>query len=305
MEYLQQKMRYFANIIGSPLKANQINKEREVSRYELYFENIYKVLSWEDVTLTLIVFLVLNFLFWLIFCIIVSLFFFFMWVLGRSVSGYILLYLSLLTIFATSLVFKYLPEEYTIYIKQIVNSVGTSQGILAEEELIPFILNKDFSRTDADLDSLLTDRTADSATNSLVSGISMMPSYLDIVESQEGIKEDDLIPKNIHEAVSYTPGELSSDSDSEHREIHFDSAHFNGDTSSEEENLLAKGMQFSSDTIEPTKAGPALANVLSNFAALGGTLMANVLKSNPVPERKDSSSDSEFEVINTDDIDNA
>lgn len=38
-------------------------------------------------------------------------------------------------------------------------------GVLAEEELIPFISNKDFNRKDTDLDSLLTDRTAGSIYN--------------------------------------------------------------------------------------------------------------------------------------------
>lgn len=33
-------------------------------------------------------------------------------------------------------------------------------GVLAEDELIPFIANKDFSAHDMDLDSLLTDKTA-------------------------------------------------------------------------------------------------------------------------------------------------
>lgn len=32
--------------------------------------------------------------------------------------------------------------------------------MLAEEELIPFITNKDFANEDNDLDSLLTDKTA-------------------------------------------------------------------------------------------------------------------------------------------------
>lgn len=57
----------------------------------------------------------------------------------------------------------------------------------------------------------------DSATNSLASGISMMPSYLDVVENQDEIEEEDLIPTRSIQAISYTPGELSSDSDSDQR----------------------------------------------------------------------------------------
>lgn len=45
-----------------------------------------------------------------------------------------------------------------------------------------------------------------------------MPSYLDVAENRDGIEEEDLLPtKFTRGVVSYTPGELSSDSDSEHR----------------------------------------------------------------------------------------
>lgn len=72
-----------------------------------------------------------------------------------------------------------LPEEkaenYKNSIKSIFNITGiyiifflywilfyskNVAGILAEEELIPFISDKDFANRDNDLDSLLTDRTA-------------------------------------------------------------------------------------------------------------------------------------------------
>ncbi|KAJ8932783.1 hypothetical protein NQ314_014487 [Rhamnusium bicolor] len=375
MEYLTKKLRYIANIFKS--RDNENNREREVSRYEVYFEHVYKVLSWEDNTVTLVVFLVLNFIFWLIvqwqlrfygivfftillgflwdsyfetkectvyrgqyseavddvynyvceiifglkalrkesplsFCIMMFLIFLFICFIARNVSGYVVLYFTMLAIFYIPLGFKYLPEEYLTSFKQMMKSVGTSEGVLAEEELIPFIFNKDFSRKDTDLDSLLTDKTAESATNSLASGISAMPSYLDVTESQDGIEEDDLIPKIVTREVLYTPGELSSDSDSDHREIHFDSSHFNGDSSSEEENQLIKGLRFSIDAIDANQRGqtPAagFSGVLSNFATLGSSLVSNVLKSAvsgaPV-ERKNSSSDSEFEIINSEEVDNS
>lgn len=149
----------------------------------------------------------------------------------------------------------------------------------------------------------------DSVTNSMASGISAMPSYLEVAESQNGIEEDDLLPRNINQdGTSYTPGELSSDSDSDHRAIQFDSAHFNGDSSSEEENMHAKGLRFSADLGEEPhkKAGTEVgfSGVLSNFTAFGGVLVSNVLKSavaNAPVERKNSS-DSEFEIIDSEDI---
>lgn len=97
--------------------------------------------------------------------------------LAKNMSGYILLYLSILAIFFLPLGYKMLPEEYKEYLKYTLKSVSNARGIifnffifiikntyisgvLAEEELIPFISNKDFNNKDADLDSLLTDRTA-------------------------------------------------------------------------------------------------------------------------------------------------
>lgn len=43
------------------------------------------------------------------------------------------------------------------YKKTLINLLV---DVLAEEELIPFIANKDFTIQDVDLDSLLTDKTA-------------------------------------------------------------------------------------------------------------------------------------------------
>lgn len=143
----------------------------------------------------------------------------------------------------------------------------------------------------------------------MASGISTMPSYLEVAETQSGIEEDDLLPKNMtRDGISYTPGELSSDSDSDHRAIQFDSAHFNGDSSSEEENVHVKGLKFSNDVDdESRKMGAAetgFSGVLSNFAAIGGTLVSNVLKSavSNVPVERKNSSDSEFEIIDSEEI---
>lgn len=147
----------------------------------------------------------------------------------------------------------------------------------------------------------------DSATNSLASGISTMPSYLD-VETQDDIQEEDLIPNRGAQFTSLNQGELSSDSDSEHREINFDSTHFNGDSSSEEEKLFGKGLAFGElkDTVAPTAkmTESKLGGMLSNLAIMGSSLLTSALTSTvkqPI-EKENSSSDSEFEIINKDDV---
>ncbi|XP_018574261.1 uncharacterized protein LOC108913225 [Anoplophora glabripennis] len=372
MEYLKDKFRSLTNVFISRIRES--NKEREVSRYEIYLDHTFKILSWENNTLTLVIFLILNFIFWVIvqwqlkffgvfffsillgflwdtyfetkectvyrghyleviddiwctvydiilnlkslrkespssFCLGMSMVCLFMSFIAGNISGYVLLYFMILGIFFIPLGFKYLPERYIIDLKEVLKSIGTSKGVLAEEELIPFISNKDFSRKDTDLDSLLTDRTADSVTNSMASGISAMPSYLEVTESQNGIEEDDLLPKNMtQDGISYTPGELSSDSDSDHRAIQFDSAHFNGDSSSEEENVHVKGLRFSADPGEEphkkTATEVGLSVVLSNFAAVGGTLVSKVLNSaaSNAPVVRKNSSDSEFEIIDSEEI---
>lgn len=96
------------------------------------------------------------------------------------------------------------------------------------------------------------------------------------------------------------------------RDINFDSTHFNGDSSSEEEKLLGTGLRFTSDQIDSgldkTGAITVLGGVLSNFATVSSSFVTNTVISaitkppaNPV-ERKNSSSDSEFEIINSDDV---
>lgn len=137
-----------------------------------------------------------------------------------------------------------------------------------------------------------------------------MPSYLDVAENRDDIEEEDLIPNR---AVSHeTPldhGEFSSDSDSDHRDIKFDSTHFNGDSSSEEEKLLGQGLKFVdlTEKITPntSKSESNFSGMLSNLATMSSSLLTVALKSaaksTPV-EKENSSSDSEFEIINSDDV---
>ncbi|XP_074028515.1 uncharacterized protein [Leptinotarsa decemlineata] len=371
MNHLMQKLGYFMNF-ARPVE----EKVMKVSKYEIYFEQMYKILNWEDNTLTLIVFLAFNLVFWiivnweiklfgllfttflvwfiwnsffeakdfsfyeakykeafdevcmyicevstnmrilrrdspLVFCSAMCMICLLLICLSRTVSGYIIAYLLLLAIFFVPLGFKFLPDDYSEAIMKLVKSIVNVNGyveVVAEEELIPFITRKDFGNKDNDLDSLLTDKTLDSVSNSLVSGISAMPSYLDVAEIQRDIEEDDLIPaQDIIGSRLNNSGDLSSDSDSDHKNINFESSQFDEDSSSEDEKLIGKGLQFSADVDNDNKLTTNfdLTGMLSNVASVGSALVANVLKSG-VPtstvERKTSGSDSDFEFINYEDL---
>jgi hypothetical protein len=63
MEFLARKVRALRAVF---VAEDRPEKRREITRFEGYFELCYKVLSWEDASLTLTVFLVLNFVFWLV-----------------------------------------------------------------------------------------------------------------------------------------------------------------------------------------------------------------------------------------------
>lgn len=237
------------------------------------------------------------------FCTIMCGIFFSLTVVARNVSGFALSYLVLLAIFTTPLIISRLPPEYLLNVKEIVETIGSNDGLLAESELLPFISNKDFSEKDPDLESLLTDKTADSVTNSLISGLTSMPSHMDAEGgSLDGLEEEDLefTMRTKHSAaISYTPGEMSSDSDSDHKGMNFESSHFNRDSSSEDENLYSKGLQFTEVPKNDTEQGTSQ-SILRNLTAIGSNLITNVLKSSSAPKRKDS--DSDFEIIDTDEV---
>lgn len=169
---------------------------------------------------------------------------------------------------------------------------------------------------------------ADSVTNSLISGITSMPSHLDAEGgSLDGLEEEDLefaIRSTQASGVSVTPGDLSSDSDSDHKSMSFESSHFNRDSSSEDENCYAKGLQFSevtrdltdnsrlqesnldstSKTTQVLEKGTQNAGILGSLSAISSNLISNVIRSavsNRTPKRHDS--DSDFEIIDSDEVD--
>lgn len=197
---------------------------------------------------------------------------------SSSISGHILSYLLFITMFFLPVCFKMLPEHVAVKIRTFISSISAPKCVLAEDELIPFIQGKDFGKRDADLESLLTDRTADSVTNSFISGISAMPSYLEVAETPCDIEEEDLLPRAGSQGVSFTPGELSSDSDSDHREIRFDSDHFN--TSSSEEDPYSKNLSFPKDIKETApreKDSAGIRNMISNvFSSVRRLLLPQI-----------------------------
>ncbi|XP_072390296.1 uncharacterized protein [Diabrotica undecimpunctata] len=360
MNFVRQK--FVDVVIPYFSKRIETNKEQKVTKYGQYFEKIYEVLSWEDTRYSLIVFVVFNYLFWLMvqwqikivgliffillilflfdtffphsrqieqpiksadmvnntyivimdifygmkafrnensltFCVGMSIVFLIINIIARSVSGYLICYLLLLLSFFIPLGIKLLPEEVTSKIVNGIKYTFNVKGTLAEEELVPFICDKDFNNRDADLDSLCTDRTADSVSNSLISGISTMPSFLDMAEGDRDIEEEDLIPP-------LTPSDISSDSDLDHKEMSIDSSHFNGDSSSEEERFLDNTAVFPADFTDDSGNTSRFASVRSNI----GQLVSNVWSyagSSTKPEIKrqnSSSSSSEFEFVSSSDV---
>lgn len=143
-----------------------------------------------------------------------------------------------------------------------------------------------------------------------------MPSYLDAEGSLDGLDDDDLdLVKNIQGA---TPTNDSSDSsDNEHKDIKFESSHFNRDSSSDEEHNYEQGLTFSElDTTDKQQKSNVSftqqlsSDILSNLGSMGSSLVSTVLKtaaSSNAPAAKitkRSDSDSDFEIINPDDIQN-
>ncbi|KAK4876396.1 hypothetical protein RN001_012818 [Aquatica leii] len=247
-----------------------------------------------------------------LFCITLCGIFLSLTVIARNISGFALAYLILLAIFTCPLIVSRIPPDYLTNFKDIIHTMGSNEGLLAESELLPFIANKDLGENDADLESSLTDKTADSI-NSLIYGMPSMPSYLDAEGgSLDGLEEEDLeftIRPQQSSAVSYTPGEISSDSDSDHKSMSFESSHFNRDSSSEDENRFAKGLHFAEDTKDSkvqtsqTSGAQSDLGILGNITSLGTSLVSNILKTTVSNTSKRKNSDSDFEIIDTNEID--
>lgn len=132
-----------------------------------------------------------------------------------------------------------------------------------------------------------------------------MPSYLEVAKPPIEIEEENLIPQNAASAISITPGELSSDSDSDSKDIKFDSNHFN--TSSSEDDLLIKSFPTIAQIPVTSETAGMFRSVMNT---VGSNIVANMFQSaiySRKPEtRKQISSESDssdFELVNAEDID--
>ncbi|KAF2902041.1 hypothetical protein ILUMI_04140 [Ignelater luminosus] len=227
--------------------------------------------------------------------------FLFVIIIANNLSGYAIMYLALIIIFTTPLIFNKIPSEYITNVRQIVtNTMPSNEGVLAESELLPFIENKDFNEQEADLESLLTDKTADSVTNSLISGITSMPSHLDAEGgSLDGLEEEDLefaIRSTQASGISVTPGDLSSDSDSDHKKVTRDLT--------DNSRLQESDLDSTSKATQVLEKGTQNTGILGSLSVIGSNLISNVIKSavsNRTPKRHDS--DSDFEIIDSDEVD--
>lgn len=140
-----------------------------------------------------------------------------------------------------------------------------------------------------------------------------MPSYLEAEGSLDGLEEEDLeFTKNLPEV---NPSNYSSDSsDNEHKDMKFEVSHFNRDSSSDEEHNYEQGLAFSEiDAADKTQQSTVSftqqfsVDLLSNLGSMGSSLMSTVLKTAAsaatpakIPKRTDS--DSDFEIIDSDDV---
>ncbi|XP_019874492.1 uncharacterized protein LOC109602534 isoform X2 [Aethina tumida] len=200
------------------------------------------------------------------------------------------LYIVFLCTFLGPLIWKHLPEDVKTALKDNLGRFQSQAAVLAEEELIPFISEERGDNRDPDRDSLLTDGTQDSLTNSLTTGISAMPSHLDVNDDAS-------------RTPSFTPTKgLSSDSESEsdsNKEIYFHSKHFNGSSSSEDDLYKQKGAQFSQEVLDAAR-GEGFSGLLQLGSNLVSSVMTRALPQQPVRRTASSSSESDFEIIEGD-----
>lgn len=362
MNFLKQK--FYDIVVPYFSKQIETDNQQRVTKCGIYFERVHQVLSWEDTRFTLVVFVIFNYLFWLLvhwqirifgllfmfllilfiwdsfflndnqtderkkytdmtdkmssmmmdiiynlkelrkenqlmFCLCMSLIFFIFNVIARNMSGYLISYIVLLLSFFIPLGIKLLPEETIAYIGNIIKSTFNVKGTVAEEELVPSLYDSHLDNREADLESLLTDRTADSASNSLASGITTMPSFLDMAEVEKDIEEEDLLPP-------YSHGDISSDSEAEFKELNGNSFHFSEDSSSsEEDKFLEKNTSFPTDNVDDSSSS-RLTDMQTNIDKIGN-LVSNVwsyaqsIRKTDI-KRENSSSGSEFEFVNSADI---
>lgn len=138
-----------------------------------------------------------------------------------------------------------------------------------------------------------------------------MPSYLEAEGSLDGLEEEDLVPMVKPPSVIHTPEHDSSDSDFEHKNIKFDPAHLNGDSSSDDEKYYATGLGFAEvqEVSElPTKVHTSknltehlALSFFNNLTTTATSIISNLTITGGVNKQQRKDSDSDFEFVNTED----
>lgn len=164
----------------------------------------------------------------------------------------------------------------------------------------------------------MTDTSA--TQTSYMAGMIVMPSHDEGSMDGLDVSDFDLSAPPSQHGSNNTDEKLervSNDSDTEEEvvgEINFQSSHFNGDSSEEDEKLFTQGLSFPepSDQASPGLASTvvqAVAKNISSLGIMGQSLLANVISANTVPQtirRESSPTNSEesddFEMISQDDV---
>ncbi|KAK9687022.1 hypothetical protein QE152_g36759 [Popillia japonica] len=91
------------------------------------------------------------------FCGLMCIVFLTMSIISKNVPGYFLAYIMVILLFFGPVTASKLPYKNSI--TNTVLLLNNNEGILAETELIPYIIDKEMNDKDSELESLLTDRT--------------------------------------------------------------------------------------------------------------------------------------------------
>ncbi|XP_045474401.1 reticulophagy regulator 3-like [Harmonia axyridis] len=245
------------------------------------------------------------------FCVVVSFFFISLMYVASIFSGVFMSFFCLWSLFFVPLIYAHMPPRFQVKLQEVSAFLRRFQGTIEEEDLIPLpVEDENKGEDNEDLESLDTDRTADSVTNSLISGISSMPSFLDAEENHE-ILEEDLIPINPSHELSPSFAELSSDSESELHDIRFKET-LSRESSSEEEGNFEEGLQFE-DTQNQTQTDSKglVHNILGYVASTGGFQIPNFLSNATTRVQStetgdisigSSTSEEDFEIIDVNEL---
>ncbi|XP_044755220.1 reticulophagy regulator 1-like [Coccinella septempunctata] len=244
------------------------------------------------------------------FCVMMSLFFFILAYIASIFSGVLLSFFSLWCIFLTPLAYANMPPNMKEKLENVLSTLGRFQATIQEEDLFPLpVENND----NEDLESLGTDRTADSVTNSLISGMSSMPSFLDAEDDNE-IMEEDLMPINPSQNHELSPNyaELSTDSESEIKDIAFKESQFSRGSSSDEDGAFEEGLRFEETQNQSQQEPKGLVhNIVDYVTSTGGFQLPNFFNNattsmqstgNKNISRESSTSEEDFEIIDANEL---